>query len=214
MLIYTCINLIMHWKLALPNIMHYENFYCTILMTSVVLENAPWPVPLQPPRRELEDLWGGFPQKIRCNWGLGWWSNMSAAAICIHNLFPLPPAFWWGFKDSSTWHWVYVRNMHQTYTAIQKDCSAWRQVQFLIQSTAELIIELSYLDIKPFFLHQLSEAKQHLCPVTALAEWLAYSKIEWGPLFPKMNKHEQILQNQNQSMSMVCATHFFFYIHG
>ena len=27
--IYTGINLIMHRKLALPGIMHYENFYCT-----------------------------------------------------------------------------------------------------------------------------------------------------------------------------------------
>ena len=28
--IYTGINLIMHWKLALPGIMHYENFYCML----------------------------------------------------------------------------------------------------------------------------------------------------------------------------------------
>ena len=27
--IYTGINLIMHRKLALPGVMHYENFYCT-----------------------------------------------------------------------------------------------------------------------------------------------------------------------------------------
>ena len=78
----------------------------------------------------------------------------------------------------------------------------------LIQSIAELIIELLYTDIKPFFLHQLPEAEWHLCPVTALAEWLAYSKIEQGPLFPKMNKHEQILQNQ--SISMVREPHHFY----
>ena len=29
--IYTGINLIMHWKLALPSVMHYENFYCICL---------------------------------------------------------------------------------------------------------------------------------------------------------------------------------------
>ena len=100
-------------------------------MTSVVLENALWLVPLQPPWRELENPWGGFPQKIRYNWRLGWWPNSSSAAICIHNLFPPPSAFWWGFKNSSTWYWVYVWNVHQTYIAIQKDCSEWRQVIFL-----------------------------------------------------------------------------------
>jgi hypothetical protein len=70
------------------------------------------------------------------------------------------------------------------------------------------MIELLYTDIKPFFLHQLPESERHLCPVTALAEWLGYSKIEQGPLFPKMNKHEQILQNQ--SISMVCEQHLFY----
>ena len=28
--VYTGINLIMHWKLALPGVMHYENFYCRL----------------------------------------------------------------------------------------------------------------------------------------------------------------------------------------
>ena len=28
--VYTGINLIMHRKLALPGVMHYENFYCTM----------------------------------------------------------------------------------------------------------------------------------------------------------------------------------------
>ena len=103
--------------------------------------------------------------------------------------------------------------MHQTYIAIQKDCSEWRQVIFLklVEGKAELIIELSYLDIKPFFLHQLPEAERHLCPVTALAEWIAYSNIEEGPLFPKMNKHEQILQNQNTPM--VCV-YIIFILYG
>ena len=33
--IYTGINLIMHRKLALPGVMHYENFYCNAVLYSI-----------------------------------------------------------------------------------------------------------------------------------------------------------------------------------
>ena len=39
--IYTGINLIMHWKLALPSVMHYENFYCTFLRQHLLFKNVP-----------------------------------------------------------------------------------------------------------------------------------------------------------------------------
>jgi hypothetical protein len=40
--------------------------------------------------------------------------------------------------------------------------------------------------VKPFILHYLPEAEAYLCPVRALAEWVAASEIKSGYLFRRI----------------------------
>ncbi|KAJ7050799.1 hypothetical protein C8F01DRAFT_1000095, partial [Mycena amicta] len=47
-------------------------------------------------------------------------------------------------------------------------------------------------EIKPFYLYRLPDEQAHLCPVRALSEWLDFSKIDSGLLFPSINNRDQI----------------------
>src|SRR5271170_3292029 len=49
-------------------------------------------------------------------------------------------------------------------------------------------------DIKPFVLHMLSEEEAHLCPVRALGDWLAASKINRGFIFRKIVSGDRIAE--------------------
>jgi hypothetical protein len=60
--------------------------------------------------------------------------------------------------------------------------------------------------IKPFFLHLLPEADAHLCPVRALADWVATSEIKEGYLFRKMFSGDRVAE---ANLPMVSKFHLF-----
>jgi hypothetical protein len=49
-----------------------------------------------------------------------------------------------------------------------------------------------FIDIKPFVLYELPQEEAHLCPVRALAEWLAESKINQGYIFRKIASGDRV----------------------
>jgi len=48
-----------------------------------------------------------------------------------------------------------------------------------------------HLGVKPFYLYPLPEEEAHLCPVRALSEWIAASKITSGNLFRKIMSNDR-----------------------
>lgn len=56
-------------------------------------------------------------------------------------------------------------------------------------------------DIKPFVLFALPEHEAHLCPVRALAEWLAEAKLSGGYIFRKIASGDRVSESNRP---MVC----------
>lgn len=61
-----------------------------------------------------------------------------------------------------------------------------------LDSLATSLLKGSFAEIKPFYLYAMGEEDAHLCPVRALAEWLAISKITLGYLFRKIVSGERV----------------------
>ncbi len=55
-------------------------------------------------------------------------------------------------------------------------------------------------DIPPFVLQKLPEHMAHLCPIRALAIWIAASRINKGYLFPNIDKRDRPITAKNTAM--------------
>lgn len=58
-------------------------------------------------------------------------------------------------------------------------------------------------EIEPFVLKEMPPTMAHLCPVRALAEWLAETGIKTGYLFQKIGAHDRVIATNEP---MVCAS--------
>jgi hypothetical protein len=59
------------------------------------------------------------------------------------------------------------------------------------------------LDIKPFVLYMLPEHEAHICPVRALAEWLAEANISTGYIFRKIASGDRISATNSPMVSFI-----------
>lgn len=58
-------------------------------------------------------------------------------------------------------------------------------------------------EIEPFILKEMPSTMAHLCPVRALAEWLAEAHIKTGYLFRKVGAHDRVIATNEP---MVCLS--------
>lgn len=58
------------------------------------------------------------------------------------------------------------------------------------------------VEIKPFVLHMFPAEEAYLCPVRALADWLAASRITSGYVFRKMTSDGRPVANDTAMVSL------------
>ncbi|KAJ7210194.1 DNA breaking-rejoining enzyme, partial [Mycena rebaudengoi] len=103
---------------------------------------------------------------------------------------------WGGGRARLMLHAVYVISflcLLRFDEALKIQCQDIRRIN---ESTFELSLPFrktsQYGDIKPFVLHELPEDQAHLCPVRALAAWLAVARISQNYIFPTITVRDQI----------------------
>lgn len=69
-----------------------------------------------------------------------------------------------------------------------------------LNSLLYLWLNVSILDIRPFFLKKLPIHLKHLCPVRAYAEWLKQTRIDEGFIFRKMDSSDRHAADPSKHM--------------
>ncbi|KAJ7777653.1 hypothetical protein DFH07DRAFT_731155 [Mycena maculata] len=80
--------------------------------------------------------------------------------------------------------------MYQAHSTVSENQSIWRCVYLVFLSLVNQILLIA--GVKPFYLYLLPPHLAHLCPIRALAEWLAISGITDSYLFRKIKSGDRV----------------------